>query len=155
MTQEIWKQQQIINWSQLLLNSYEKFLRHQLIERKGSREEQAQALFFAPVVVVSHGTEADPIFNYANQTALKLWEMNWEEFTQMPSRQSAEISIQEERKQLLEQAGQQNFIDNYRGVRIGSTGKRFLIEKAIVWNLVNIESKYCGQAATFSQWSFL
>ncbi|MEZ6067919.1 MAG: MEKHLA domain-containing protein [Planctomycetaceae bacterium] len=34
----------------------------------------AEALFEAPFVVVAHGTEADPILDYANRQALELWE---------------------------------------------------------------------------------
>jgi len=83
MVQEVWQQPEIITWSQLLLDSYEKLLGHQLIERKGNAQAQAQALFFAPLVVASHGTEADPILNYGNQKALDLWEMTWDNFIKL------------------------------------------------------------------------
>lgn len=155
MTQTVWQQPDIINWSQLLLNSYEKLLGHEMIDRKGSIKEQAEALFFAPFVVVSHGTEADPIFNYGNQTALNLFEITWEDFTKMPSSKSAEVEIQAERKQILEQVAQQNFITNYEGVRISSTLKRFLIQQVTVWNLINTENRYCGQAAIYSKYKYL
>lgn len=146
---------QIINWSQILLNSYQQFLQTELIPRKLDPETEAKELFFAPFVVVSHGTQIDPIFNYANQIALKLWELDWNRFTQMPSRQSAEPVNQQQRQEMLDRAEKQGYIDNYQGIRISSSGKRFSIEKAIIWNLVDLEGKYCGQAATFSQWSFL
>lgn len=155
MVLEVWEQPAIISWSQLLLDSYEKLLGHQLIERKGNAEAQAKTLFFAPLVVASHGTEADPIFNYGNQKALELWEMTWDDFTKTPSRMTAEPANREERKKMLAQAEKQGFIDNYRGVRIASTGKLFLIEKAIVWNLFDARDRPCGQGATFSKWDFL
>ncbi|MGK7905135.1 MAG: MEKHLA domain-containing protein [Hormoscilla sp.] len=155
MDLEIWEQPAIITWSQLLLDSYEKLLGHQLIERKGNAEAQAKALFFAPLVVGSHGTEADQILNYGNQKALDLWEMTWDDFTKTPSRMTAEQVNREERTKMLAQAAKQGFIDNYRGVRIASTGKRFLIEKAIVWSLVDERNKHCGQAVNFSQFSFV
>ncbi|MFI3122781.1 MAG: MEKHLA domain-containing protein [Methylococcales bacterium] len=47
------------------------------------------------------------------------------------------------------------FIDNYQGVRISKTGKRFKISNAIVWNLVDDNGIYQGQAACFSDWEFL
>ncbi len=90
MPEEVWRQPEIIIWSQLLLDSYEKLLGHQLIERKANTEEQAKALFFAPFVVASHGTEADPIYNYGNQVLLDLWERGWDDLTKTPSRLSAE-----------------------------------------------------------------
>jgi hypothetical protein len=45
------------------------------------------------------------------------------------------------------------FVDDYAGVRISRTGKRFRIEQAIVWNVVDAEGKDHGQAATFAHWT--
>jgi hypothetical protein len=117
--------------------------------------ETPEALFEAPFVVVSHGMEPDPIFNYANQQALMLWEMDWETFTRMPSRKSAEPISQEERSRLLAQAKAQGYISDYRGVRISSTGKRFWIENVILWTVLDELNQPCGQAATFSSWTFI
>ena len=151
----VWQQPEIIAWTQILLNSYQQLLGKELIARNVDITEQAKHLFYAPFAVVSHGTEADPIFNYANQTAQNLWEMNWEQFTKTHSRLSAEPVERVERARMLQQVNIQGYIDDYQGVRISSTGKRFLIEKGMVWNLANSEGEYFGQAATFSQWSFL
>ncbi|NET82181.1 MAG: MEKHLA domain-containing protein [Moorea sp. SIO1F2] len=114
--------------------------------------EIAQALFEAPFAVLSHNTESDPIYNYGNRKALELWEMDWNQFTRMPSKYSAEPMEREERLRLLNQVTTQGYISNYQGVRISSTGKRFQISDVIVWNLIDEENKYCGQGATFSQW---
>jgi hypothetical protein len=154
-SKDVWKQPEIIFWSQILLNSYEKLLKKPLMERKGDLLEQAEALFLAPFVVVSHGTESDPVLNYGNQMALKLWETSWEDFIRTPSRLTAEPINREERERMLALAAQQGFIDDYRGIRISKTGHRFSIEGAIVWNLANSQDCACGQAATFSQWTFL
>ena len=54
-----------------------------------------------PFVLVAHGTEADPVLNYGNATALALWEMSWEELTRTPSRLTAEAPNREERARLL------------------------------------------------------
>jgi MEKHLA domain len=155
MSEEIWQQSKIVLWSQILLESYEKLLKRSLIERKGDPSEQAKALFFAPFVVVSHGTESDPILNYGNQIALDLWEMSWEELIQTPSRLTAEPVNRKEREQMLTSAKEKGFINNYRGIRISKTQKRFLIEDGIIWNLTSERGEPCGQAATFSHWSFL
>jgi len=47
------------------------------------------------------------------------------------------------------------FIDDYSGIRISSTGRRFHIRQAIVWNVLDEDGRYAGQAATFSSWEFL
>lgn len=120
-----------------------------------SAGEFAQGLFELPAVVVSHGTQDDPIFNYANQAALKLFEMDWESFTQLPSRKSAEPLNRQERARLLEAVTTQGFIDDYSGVRISSQGRRFLIPKAIVWNVIDEAGQLLGQAATFSNWEYI
>lgn len=107
-------------------------------------------------VILSHNTAQDPLFNYANKLAQKLWELGWEKFITMPSRLSAETIVREEREKLLAAVSQFGFIDNYQGIRIASTGKRFAIKNAVVWNLFDpTEKKYCGQAAMFNQWDFL
>jgi len=155
MYEIIWMRSQTIDWSQILLDSFAHFLGYQLIPRDSDLESQAQALFEAPFIVVSHGIQEDPILNYGNKTALELWSMTWEEITQTPSRLTAEPMNREERKFMLEQAEQQGYIDDYRGVRISSTGTRFLIEQAIIWNLVNPSGNKCGQAATFAHWTIL
>jgi hypothetical protein len=155
MWETIWQQANVVNWNQIILNSYRQLLQEELISRHSDSSEQAKLLFFAPFALVSHGTETDPVLNYGNQTALKLWELDWEEFTHTPSRQTAEADSRAERQNLLQQVTQKGYIDSYRGVRISSRGKRFAIEKAIVWNLTDFEGKYCGQAATFASWSFL
>ena len=152
MTKEIWKRPEIINWSQLLLDSYKRLLGHELIEREGAAEEQAKELFLAPFVVASHGTEADPIYNYGNQVILDLWERNWDDLTRTPSRLSAEPILREERQMILEKSATQGYLKHYQCVRISRTGKRYKIEDVTLWNVLNEQGKYCGQAATFSKW---
>ena len=109
----------------------------------------ADALMHAPFAVVSHGTEADPIFNYANLTAQQAFKMDWLTFTQLPSRYSAEIPLREARERILAQVAEYGFIDNYAGIRIASDGTRFEIKQAIVWNLIDAQGYYRGQAAKF------
>ena len=114
--------------------------------------ELARRLYEAPFVVVSHGIENDPVLNYGNQAALERWEMKWEIFTQTPSRFTAEAPNREERARLLDEVSRHGFIANYAGIRISSTGKRFRITGAIVWNLVASTEQPAGQAATFDRW---
>ena len=102
--------------------------------------------------MLSHDTQEDPLFDYANLCSQKLFELDWNAFMRMPSRQSAEPVEQSERGRLLRQVTGQGFIDDYSGVRISSSGRRFRIDQATVWNLTGNDGKICGQAATFDQW---
>ena len=117
--------------------------------------ELARGVFEAPFVVVSHGTEADPVLNYGNAAALALWEMSWEELTRTPSRLTAEAPNREERARLLEAVTKRGFIDDYSGVRISKSGRRFRIRRATVWNLLTEKNEPCGQAAMFDRWEFI
>ena len=138
---------------QLLLDSFARLLGRELISRQGSAEAQAERLFQAPFVVVSHGTEADPILNYGNAAALALWEMDLATLTRTPSRLTAEPVHRDERARLLERTRRDGYVDDYAGIRISSTGRRFRIEQAIVWNLVDAAGIHRGQAATFDRWT--
>ena len=155
MTSQPWMNPTVIEWTQRLLDGHRHWTGRELIERQGDREFQARALFELPVVVVSHGTEADPLLNYGNQTALDLWELTWEQLLQMPSRLTAEPVNRAEREWMLEQARLRGFIDTYRGVRATGAGRRFLVENALIWNVLDTSHRPIGQAATFSQWTWL
>lgn len=143
----------MIEHSQLLLDSFARLVGRELVSRAGSAADQAERLFAAPFVVVSHGTEADPVLNYGNATALALWEMTPEELRRTPSRLTAEPMHRDERARLLERTRRDGYVDDYSGVRISATGKRFRIERAIVWNLTDAAGSHRGQAATFDAWT--
>jgi len=138
-----------------LLDSYRYWTGMDLISQEGSPEQRVKALFKVKFAVLSHGTQEDPILNYGNQTALELWEMTWDEFTSIPSRLTAEPVNREERERFLAQVTHNGFIDTYRGVRISRSGRRFLIEQATVWNILDANGRSAGQAATFSHWTYL
>jgi PAS domain-containing protein len=143
----------VVEQVQLLLDSFARLLGRELIARDGSPVEQAERLFRSPFVVVSHGTEADPILNYGNAAALALWELSPEELRRTPSRLTAEPVHRDERARLLERTRRDGFVDDYSGVRISKSGKRFRIERAIVWNLADAAGVPRGQAATFDRWT--
>ena len=151
---EPWLQKELLQHIQLLLYSFHHWTGNNLIPITNYQSplEIANLLFNANLVVVSHGTQADPILNYGNQKALDLWKMDWHTFISTPSRYTAEVMERSEREQLLVQAKSQGYISNYRGIRIASTGDRFYIDQAIIWNVVDEEGKLWGQAATFQDW---
>ena len=143
----------LIEHCQHLLNSFKSLTGNDLIDRSPSIEIQANNLFNANFVMVSHNTQPDPVFNYGNQMALDLWEFDWEHFLKLPSRLSAEPVAQADRERLLLEAKNNGYIQNYGGVRISRTGKRFWIENATIWTVTDRHGNDRGQAATFSKWS--
>jgi len=136
-----------------MLDSYCHWTGRELITRSDDPAIDATNLFDAPFVIVSHGTEANPILNYGNQTALDVWEMDWDRLTQMPSRETAEPMHREEREQFMTRVKRDGFLSGYEGIRIASSGKRFRIQNALIWNILDEKAKVVGQAATFSQWT--
>lgn len=152
-SQSPWLENGWVAHTQILLNSFRRFVGRDLIQQTGDPEEDARIVFESPFVVVSHGTQEDPILNYGNRLALTLWEMDIATLTSMPSRLTAEPVHRDERAQLMARAARDGFVDDYRGIRISRTGQRFLIERAIIWNLADHSGTRVGQAATFSTWT--
>jgi len=150
-----WSRPEWLAQARLLLDSFARLLGRPLVPHGAGPEETARRLFEAPFVVVSHGTEADPILNYGNAAALALWEMTPGRFTRTPSRLTAEPLHRDERARLLARTLRDGYVDDYSGVRISSTGRRFRIERAIVWNLADDAGHHRGQAATFAAWTAL
>jgi hypothetical protein len=146
----------LIEHVELISQSFQKLLGYPLIDSANIiNNNLAEGLFNAPFVLLSHNTAADPLFNYANAKGLELFELNWQELINLPSRLSAEPINQAERDRLLALVTAKGFINDYQGVRISKSGKRFQISKAIVWNLTDSAGAYQGQAACFSNWKFL
>ena len=151
----IWQTDSVIAHTQILARSFAHWTGRDLLPGIFNPLGLSKNIFQAPFALVSHGTEADPVLNYGNAAALALWKMPWEELTRTPSRLTAEVPNREERAKLLEAVVRRGFIDDYSGVRISKTGKRFRISRATVWNLIAHDGKSCGQAAMFGEWKFL
>lgn len=113
------------------------------------------ALWEAPLAIVAHGTEPDPLFFFASRMALARFGMDLAQFIGLPSRLSAEAPLRAERQALLERVSRDGFIADYAGVRIAADGRRFRIEQATVWNLVDPAGTIHGQAAAFGRWTDL
>ena len=120
-----------------------------------ARDDEARARWLyeaAPFCVLAHNTDADPRFIYANRAAQARFEYGWDEFTTLPSRLSAEAPDRAERQRLLDAVTRDGFIGDYRGLRIAKSGRRFWIESATVWQLVDEAGALHGQAAAFRDW---
>lgn len=136
----------------ILRASYLRWTGQSLIDPAINDEQAVACLDAVPFGVVSHGVEADPVFNYANRSALALFEMTWDEFTATPSRLSAEPMEREARSRLLERVTRDGYINDYSGVRTAASGRRFMIRNATVWNLIDTAGRPCGQAAMIPEW---
>jgi MEKHLA domain len=139
----------------LLLSSFSHWTGQKLMDEAPSTIEQAKNLYFAPFVVLSHDRSPEPILNYANEIGLTLFELTWSELIVLPSRLTAEPVHQSERARLLDTVSSRGYIDDYQGIRISKSGRRFIIDKATVWNVIDQTGSLRGQAATFSTWKFL
>lgn len=141
--------------AELILSSLFRMTGRNLVDPRLPAGDRYRSLFEAPFCVVSHNTEPDPVFNYGNKAALELFEMTWGDFTNLPSRLSAEQQTRQERERLLARVTEYGFIEDYKGVRVSSSGKRFFIDDSVVWNLMDENGIYRGQAAVLYTWSKL
>lgn len=105
-----------------------------------------QAFDYCSYAIATHDISPEPLFNYANRAALDLFKMTSQAMIGLPSKKSASLSNQEERAVLLREVTEHGLIKHYQGKRIASDNSIFQIEDATVWNLINNENIYCGQA---------
>ena len=138
----------------LILSSFLRITGKNLIDLKPG-QDSGHAVYEAGFCVLSHDTAPDPVFNYGNRAAQELFEMSWEQLIGLPSRLSAEAPLREERQRLLNNVAEKGYIDDYKGIRISSSGKRFIVEKAVIWNLIDDDGMNHGQAAVLYEWSAL
>ncbi len=71
MSLSIWQQPEIIRWSQILSINFQQLLGKEIIDRADTPEQLAKRIVSCNLWrIVSHGIQADPIFNYGNQNCL-------------------------------------------------------------------------------------
>ncbi len=139
----------------LITSSLKKLSNIEIVDFSLSLEEQAKQAFNSDYVLLAHNGSEDPIFNYANQTALNLFEMSWEEITNMPSKYSAESDERGQREKFIAEVTENGYSKDYSGIRISKTGKRFEIKNVILWNVYDEENNRIGQAAMFDEYEYL
>lgn len=139
----------------LLINSLRKLKGECPTDLSLSLKEQAKQVFEAPYILLAHNATNDPVFQYSNKTGLALFEMSWHEFTALHSKYSAEPQNRDQREGFLNEVSLKGYVDNYSGVRISKTGKRFEIKAATVWNIMDANNIKWGQAAMFKDYTYL
>jgi PAS domain-containing protein len=142
-----------VRFYQLLTDSHARVVGTPLIDESIYPNHTASWLYAkAPFCLLVHNTDPDPCFIYANAAAQACFEYSWAEFTSLPSRLSAEMPDREERQRLLDAVAHRGFIDDYRGLRIAKSGRRFWIENVTVWEIIDWNGRRHGQAARFTSW---
>lgn len=132
---------------QLLVDSYARLLGRPLLPAPMSPADATTWLYAqAPFAILAHNTAPDPVFIYGNQAAQDRFGYDWDEITRLPSRLSAEAPNREERQRFLERVQRLGYEAGYKGVRIMKSGRRFMIEEATLWQLVDHDGVLHGQA---------
>ena len=117
--------------------------------------KETEALFGAPFALLSDGTEPDPILRYGNRKSAGAVGNGPGGVHVHAPRLTAEPAERGGREKLLADVREKGYSDGYRGVRVSSSGRRFEIIDAVVWNVVDERGTYCGQAAMIPRWRFL
>lgn len=139
------------NFADLLLGSYARLLGRPLLDAAAGEQPTAAWLYRAPFCLLAHDGAADPVFIYANETAQRCFGYGWDEVLTLPSRLSAEMPARHQRQRVLDAVARDGFIENYSGIRIAKSGRRFRIEDAVVWALRDGTTPV-GQAAVIRSW---
>lgn len=132
----------------LLTSSYRRITGKDLVPPELTRQEGIRWLYEdAPFGLLAHDTAPDPVFVYGNRNAQRRFEYSWDELTALPSRLSAEAPERAARENFLRQVAEKGYVDNYEGIRISKSGKRFPIANVTVWQLIDADGVIRGQAA--------
>lgn len=105
-------------------------------------------------VLISHGKQKDPVYNFGNRACLQAFARNWENLISMPSRLCVISKSDDEalRVELMRNVTNNGFVDGeYRGYRIRGDGKFIKLTECFVWNCYDNEETYIGQAALFDR----
>ncbi|TVU59214.1 MEKHLA domain-containing protein [Vibrio atlanticus] len=131
----------------IISHNYNRIFGKQLYRENNSDLEIFYEVWNSHFAIVSHGTEINPLFNFANKKALEIFELNYLDFIGLPSIQTADALAAEDRIMLLNDVNRHGFVKNYSGIRVSAKGKKFQICDAVIFNLFDFEYNYHGQAA--------
>lgn len=139
----------------LLIDSYWRAIGEQMLPEWPSHGPEAVRWLYddAPFCLLTQDALIDPRFVYANVTAQKCFEYGWDEFVGLPSRLSAAAPDRRQRQNFMNTVLRQGYAHDYRGRRIAKSGRRFWIESATVWNILDREGIFQGQAVLIRRWA--
>ena len=135
---------------EIVLENLTRWTGYDLIADYGfARETLGQQIFAANFYLLSQNHADDPILNYGNDRVLQLWEVSWDELTNMRSQDTAKPVDRSTRLAMMERVKSQNYLSGYSGIRISKTGKEFKILDVTIWNVFARNGEPYGQAAWF------
>lgn len=141
-------------FADLLIGSYRRVVGGRLLPGAVEAGDSTRWLYEeAPFPVLAHDTSTDPVFVYANRAAQRCFEYGWAEFVGMPSRLAAQEPERADRDKFMAAVRRHGFADQYRGLRIAKSGRRFWIENTTVWNVIDRNGSAHGQAALIPLWT--
>ena len=94
-------------------------------------------------VLISHGTEDDPIYNFSNIAGLEAFHRTWEEVRKIPSRESVVLQSSDEkiRISLMKNVTANGFVEGATGIRVRGDGQFIRLVDAVV-STVFVEPKW-------------
>ncbi len=134
-----------------ILRSYRHWDGAELIALPAGADDdaRARALFDAPLGILAHGIEDDPLCIYANGTALAAFELPIADAPRFPTRETAAPEDRAERSGALARSGEQGIVYDYDGIRVSRSGRRFRLLDGRIWTVLDDDGKRIGQAAAF------
>lgn len=149
----------LIKTSELIIYSYKQEFQYPLIDKVCPSHSLLlnihESLYTSEYCILAVNNNEIPTFTYMNLSAQKLWEVSLNQALKMQGKQTAQKKDQKEREKLLNQVKKKGKTNSYSGIRISQKGKRFFIKKASIWNIINKQGVFEGQAACFNQFEYL
>ena len=95
-------------------------------------------------VLISHGIEEDPIYNFVNVAGLKAFVRTWDEFKKLPSRQSVVFQTTDEklRIELMKKVTTCGFVEGASGIRVRGDGQFLRLVDAVVRLAIYLQCFY-------------
>lgn len=139
----------------LLLNESYRHWRGEYLVDQRDPGKVLEALNEAKFALLSHGLEAEPVFNYGNVQTLSLFGYDHPGFLQLPSRDITAPDAIAERAALRAKVDTHGFVPEFSGVCVTRKGRQFVVDQGEVWQLIDNLGRVHGQAARFDDWHYL
>jgi hypothetical protein len=139
------------DWVQCVSKSLHQFYGKSLYEEL-SLDGPEQVHVNEQHVVISHGNQDDPIYNYANQAGLLFFGYREEEFVQLPSRYSApDGALRDDRSIIVQHVLDHGWSIIPQAIRQTKSGDCYFVHRILYFNVYDDEGSRIGQAATFDR----
>jgi hypothetical protein len=144
-----WTEDELRTRARWLLRSYRRWAGEELLQLPPGADDaaRARALFDAPIAVLAHDRQPDPLCVYANAAALAAFELTLADAPAFATSRTVEPAARDERVAALARAEEAGLLSGYSGVRVSTTGRRFQIHDGRIWTVLDDDGRRVGQAA--------